>query len=409
MIQKKAINSSTNLIVLPTAQEAQAEAFSDAATSGARVFLCHVYEQGGRIHLTFSLPFNLLLEMGRLNSPHPKDNRSNAEEFINRPIIKSHVDEIKKYLLETDIYILPPFIFHTDTTIKVFAFGSGAVKFGYSVIPSNVKLYVTDGQHRIKAIEEAILEKPSLQNDGATVLVIQETNIDRVHQDFVDCAKTKPIPLALLAAFDVGDILARFTRRLAEESVIFKGRIDKISRTVGKDQHYLFTMSQFKLCTAELLFGSSRKEVIQSRSAKLEEQEDSFSYFLNLAQDFYLKFANNNAAWKPLIDPNKSKEINLYSLRQERIDFSTVGFQIISKLGHHALFYQGFTHKEREIIIKSIAELDYSREAALWQNSVVFDDGVGNKKLGTTNAGIEKAFRCAAYAIKQKTGIRLLS
>ena len=59
-------------------------------------------------------------------------------------------------LVNTDAYILPPFIFNSDTPIKVFAFGSGSVKFGYAVISSDVLLYVTDGQHRLKAIETHI-------------------------------------------------------------------------------------------------------------------------------------------------------------------------------------------------------------------------------------------------------------
>lgn len=80
---KNGKRSGADVVVLPTQSDAQAQAYSDAATSGARVFLCHVYEQGGRTHLTFSLPFSLLLEMARLNSAHSKNNKSNAEEFIN--------------------------------------------------------------------------------------------------------------------------------------------------------------------------------------------------------------------------------------------------------------------------------------------------------------------------------------
>ena len=58
--------SSTNLIALPTQQDAQSQAWADASTSGARVFVCHIYEQGKRNHLVFSLPFNLLLEIGKI-------------------------------------------------------------------------------------------------------------------------------------------------------------------------------------------------------------------------------------------------------------------------------------------------------------------------------------------------------
>lgn len=408
--QRKSVDSCADIVILPTAIDAQNVAFADASTSGARVFYCHIYEQGERTHLTFSLAFNLLLELVQLNVPDStKDNKANAEEFVNRPIMSSHVEEIKKYLLETDKYILPPFTFNTDTPIKVFAFGSGSIKVGYAVIPSNLKLYVTDGQHRIKAIKEAIKHRPSLKDDGATVLVVHEKDLDQIHQDFADCAKTKPISPALITAFDVGDVLARLTRELAKESDLFKRRIDQTSRTVGKAPKYLFTMNQLRVCTAELLFGSSRKQVVKSRSAKLNGNEKKIREYLEIAKYFYLEFAKNNLVWMELLPSEWVKFINLYDLRKARIDFSTVGFQIISRLGHHALFSKNLTAEERQKLIKAIAELDYSREAQLWQGSVLIEDKDGDKKIVTNIDAIEKAFRDAAKAIEQKTGINLVS
>ncbi|MFB2924175.1 DNA sulfur modification protein DndB [Aerosakkonema funiforme] len=397
--------SSANVVLLPTQQEAQNQAFADSATSGARVFLCHVYEQGKRTHLTFSLPFSLLLEMARLQTADTKKNKSNAEELINRPLIRSHVDEIAKYLLETENYILPPFIFNSNTPIKVFAFGTGAVKFGYAVIPINVELYVTDGQHRLKAVEKAVPEKPELRNDSVTVLVVQEEDIDQIHQDFADCAKNKPIPPALLAVFDVTNVLARLTRQITKELVIFDGRIDKISKTVGKDPTYLFTMNQLRTGMAELLFGSSRKEVIESRS---NQQKSEYRTLLEKAKTFYMGFAQTNDAWKQLLQPvSKTVNLDLHSLRQDRIDFNTVGFQIINRVGHLIFFGKEFSDEQRITLIHALASLDYRRNSGVWDNSVVMDDGSGNKKILAQIAAVDKGFKVAVKEVEQKTGIKL--
>lgn len=412
MIQAIELNNARNgkqsgadVVMLPTQMDAQAQAFSDAATSGARVFLCHVYEQGGRTHLTFSLPFSLLLEMARLNSAHPKNNKSSAEDFINRPLIPQHVDEIVKYLLETENYILPPFIFNSSTPIRVFAFGAGAVKFGYAVIPTNVELYVTDGQHRIEAIKKTIVDRPQLRDDSATVLVIREDDLDQIHQDFADCAKTKPIPPALLAAFDVSDVLAKLTRQLAKELVIFDGRIDKVSKTVGKDPSYLFTMNQLKVCTAEFLFGSSRKQVIESRA---NQKKGESNLLLAKAKYFYLEFSQNNDAWKPLLKPvSDTTNFDMYTLRQQRIDFNSVGFQIISKIGHLIFFNKDFTREEQIKLIRAVANLDYTRESTLWENNVVLVDDEGNRKIVTQMAALEKAFNIAVKEVEKQTEIKL--
>lgn len=398
--------SSANIILLPTQQDAQSQAWADAGTSGARVFLCHVYEQGGRIHLAFSLPMNLLLEMARLQTADAKNNKNNAEELINRPLIRQHVDEIAKYLLETDNYILPPFIFNSNTPIKVFAFGTGAVKFGYAVIPTNVELYVTDGQHRLKAIEKAVTEKPYLRNDSVTVLVVQEEDIDQIHQDFADCAKNKPIPPALLAAFDVTNVLAKLTRDISRQLVIFDKRIDKISKTVGKDPNYMFTMNQLRIGVAEFLFGSSRKQVIESRS---NQQKSEYKTQLEQAKAFYMEFAKNNEVWKSLLQPtSQTVNLDLYTLRQERIDFTTIGFQIISRVGHLIFFSKEFSEEQRSVLINALADLDYKRDSTLWANSVVIDDGEGGKKIVTQSAAVDKGFKLAVREVEQRTEIKLL-
>jgi DGQHR domain-containing protein len=232
---------------------------------------------------------------------------------MNRPEMPPHTNEIAKYLLETENYILPPFIFNCNTPIKVFSYGEGAVKVGYAVISSNVELFVTDGQHRLKALQKVLLEKPELGNDSATVLVVQENDIEQIHQDFADCAKNKPIPPALLAAFDVTDVLSKLTRQLTKDSGIFEGRIDKISRTIGKDPSYLFTMNQLKIGDVQ-----------------------------------------------------------------------------------------------RDTLIKALASLDYSRDSALWDNSVLIDDGEGNKKIVTQSAAVDKGVKVALREVKERTGITLL-
>ena len=397
--------SSTNLVLMETQQEALTQSYADASTSGARVFLCHIYQQGGRNHLVFSLPCNLLLELGKLQSAETKKHKSNAEEKINRPLMRPHVNEIAKYLINTDNYVLPPFIFNCSTPIKVFAYGTGAVKFGYAVIPSNVELYVTDGQHRLKAIEKAIIERPSLKNDSVTVLVIEEDDIDQIHQDFADCAKTKPIPPALLAAFDVSNFLSQLTRKVSKELVIFDKRIDKISRTVGKDPNYMFTMSQLRIGMAEFLFGSSRKQVIESRS----NQEDvEWKSLLDDAKAFYRLFAENNQTWQQLLKPaSQTVNLDLYSLRQQRIDFNSVGFQVINRIGHHIFYGKDLTDLEKSNLVKALASLDYSRDAHLWQNNLVIDDGKGGKKIIAQIAAINKGFEAAVREVQRLTGVSL--
>jgi DNA sulfur modification protein DndB len=397
-------SANTNVIFLDTERDALDQATRSAATSGARLFICHVYEQGHRTHLAFSLSLKLLLEIARLNSADGKKNKSDAELMRNRPLMQPHVKEIAKYLVTTDAYILPPFIFNSDTPIKVFAFGSGSVKFGYAVISSEVTLYVTDGQHRLKAIEKAVEERPELNNDSVTVLVVQEEDLEQIHQDFADCSKNKPIPPALRASFDVSDLLSKITRDLTKELEIFTGRIDKISSTVGKDPNYLFTMSQLRVGVSELLFGTSNK----SLNSFTVESREQYQASLRKAKFFYLEFAKHSTTWNLLLQPRSKSNnlLNFYNLRQERIDFNSVGFIIISRIGY-LMFENNFTDEQNLLLIKALANLDYQRNCSLWENSVVIDDGKGGKTLTASRAPINKALKVAIAEVEKQTGISL--
>ncbi len=396
---------STNVIFLDTERDALDQATRSAATSGARLFICHVYEQGNRTHLAFSLSLKLLLEIAKLNSADGKKNKSNAEEMMNRPLMQPHVKDIAKYLVNTDAYILPPFIFNSNTPIKVFAFGSGSVKFGYAIISSDILLYVTDGQHRLKAIEKAVIERPELYNDSVTVLVVQEEDLEQIHQDFADCSKNKPIPPALRASFDVSDFLSKITRDLTKELDIFTGRIDKISSTVGKDANYIFTMSQLRIGVSEFLFGTSNK----SLDSFTVENREEYRTFLDKAKFFYLEFARSNTTWSLLFQPRSQANnlLNFYNLRQERIDFNSVGFIVISRIGYLIFSDNSFTDEQSMILIKALASLDYRRTCILWENSLVIDDGKGGKKIIAQRAAINKAIKVAIGEIEKQTGISL--
>lgn len=109
--------------------------------------------------------------------------------------------------------------------------------------------------------------------------------------------------------------------------------------------------------------------------------------------------------------PTTSQTVNLdlYELRQQRIDFNSVGFQIISRIGH-LIFNQtsALSDVQQETLIKTLANLDYNRECQLWQNSVVIDDGNGNKKIIAQMAAMNKAFKVAAKTIQESTGITLM-
>ena len=174
---------------------------------------------------------------------------------------------------------------------------------------------------------------------------------------------------------------------------------------MGKDPNYIFTMNQLRIGVSELLFGISNK----SLDSFTVENRDEYKLLLDKAKLFYLEFAGSNTTWSLLLQPRSQSNsiLNFYSLRQERIDFNSVGFIIISRIGHLIFFENSFTEEQNSLLIKALANLDYRRSCSLWENSVVIDDGKGERKIIAQRAGINKAIKIAISEIEKETGITL--
>jgi hypothetical protein len=166
-------------------------------------------------------------------------------------------------------------------------------------------------------------------------------------------------------------------------------------------------MNQLRICAAEFLFGSSAKRDIESRSPRLLQSSEDRQEALDKAISFYHRYAEFSNAWNPLLEPaEKTKKVDLYELRQERLDFNVTGFQVISRLGHFLMFGEAFanlTEEEQEDVIRAIAHVDFKRNAELWQGKVVM-----NGRLLTQRAVIDDATTIAAKQIAEMTGINLM-
>jgi DNA sulfur modification protein DndB len=70
-------------------------------------------------------------------------------------------------------------------------------------------------------------------------------------------------------------------------------------------------------------------------------------------------------------------------------------------------FENSFTEEQNSLLIKALANLDYRYSCGLWENSVVIDNGKGEKKIIAQRAGINKAIKIVIAEIEKETGITL--
>ena len=122
------------------------------------------------------------------------------------------------------------------------------------VLPPEEYLYVTDGQHRLEALRQAITQKPELEHDSVGVTIIEEANIDKVHQDFFDAAQVKPLAKALLVEYDGCEPVNWLAREVGNSVRVFKDRVERLGN-VGKNSLMLFTTNQVKQGVLQLVVG----------------------------------------------------------------------------------------------------------------------------------------------------------
>jgi DNA sulfur modification protein DndB len=357
------------------------------------------YHQGGRLFIVTSFPLNFLTNRVKLDSAKKGED---PNEHINRPLMPDHVRAISDYLKTQSSYILPGITLSIRQSLRCHVMaGAYPIKLGQLILPEGIQFDVTDGQHRIKALEEAIGAKPEMAKDGIAVTIVPEVDIDRIHQDFVDCAQVKPIPAALLTVFNQRDPLARFTRQIVEQLPVFKGRIEKSGKTVGKNSINLFTMNQIRAGVAELLTGDSIVASAQLKKAVDERLIDdvSIQHHQTAVLNFFQWFSEANPQWKSVAkeagDSAKDR-IDAADFRQKYVHFTATGLLIIGRVGHAILKLQS---EEQRGYVEALAQINWSRNDGFWRGNVV----LSNDKI----VGVRAAAELAIAKIKQKLGLEL--
>ncbi len=383
--------------IYDTFSTAQQAANDEAMATRGTAIPGALYEQGGRMMVSTSLAMHEVIRLVRLDSYNAKKG-GNPSESRNRPLIPEHVRSISDYLTSEEQYILPPVTLNIDKPLKCFTSSTRApVRNVVVIVPRGYQFYVTDGQHRIKAIENAIEIRPELQDDAISVNLVLEQEMVKVHQDFADCAQTKEIPKSLLAVFDTRSKLYPLLQRMTKEVDLFRGRIDEAAQSIGKTSIKLFTLNQIRFCAAEILLGNSiqNREQLAKHVAERLDGPAGEQHIRNIV-DFYQRFTQYNDIWTLIANSNAKpgpEENSIPKLREDNVHLTATGLQVISRVGNSINTRE---EEERDEFIRRLATLDYGRRSPIWLDNIV---SKGTWKINTTNFPVKVAVRNVKLAI----------
>jgi DNA sulfur modification protein DndB len=355
-----------------------------------------LYRQGGRHFLLTTFSFQTLIRHVRYDSASKGED---PDEHINRPFMPQHSKDLSNYLIRTPDYILPPLALNTKDPLTFYTVKSPSqVRMGFIVIPASLEFDVTDGQHRGNAVSDTIKLRKNLGQDGIGVIISTETDLDKIHQDFVDCAKNKPIPPAMLAAFDHANLVVRYVNDAVKRVKFLDGRVDRSSAKLGKNTVKVFTLNQVQTALLEFLVGRvpAKSQIPKVGEERLKDDAKMAEHVGNAAK-FLNDFAQANQEWRRVAGtaPGAGGD-DTYDMRQKMIHFNATGLVIMGKVGH--AIYSKPDQAERTRLTILLAQMDWSRLNDIWQGNVM-----SGEKMTTSRDMFSKA----AALLKKRLGLDL--
>ena len=230
----------------------------------------HRFRQGGRDVYYFAL------DLETLDGLLPQRVEDNVVREANRKLTPSHAKNIQRYLDEKDDWLLGALmlgIAPDAVEFEPYPGESSSPNFGELRILTNRvnTMRIFDGQHRRRAIQDVLADLSNasdqrsthkfeaLRKSSMTVVLYVEPEIKVLRQMFVDASKTKRIEGNTVTRFDRRDAFNRAAVWLAENSLLFRGRVEMERSSIAASNPNLIAVNQLAATLKNLDVGYGRR------------------------------------------------------------------------------------------------------------------------------------------------------
>ena len=233
----------------------------------------HRFCQGGRDVYYFAL------DMDTLDGLLPQRVDDTVVRDANRRLTPSHAKNIQRYLEEKDNWLLGALMLGiASTAVEFDPYQDEHGKpdnpnFGELRIRTNRvnTMRIFDGQHRRRAIQDVLNDLSNsgderyakkletLRKASMTIVLYAEDDIATLRQMFVDASKTKRIEGNTVTRFDQRDAFNLSAVRLAQNSRLFKDRVEMERSSVSTSSQNLLAINQMSVVLKSLEVGYTRR------------------------------------------------------------------------------------------------------------------------------------------------------
>jgi len=350
-------------------------AYQTATAMCAELIPVIIYRQGVRYSMSGVLTFSSVARSLFVQSAEKKSTIGNAATSTNRPEVRSHTNEIAKYLKKNHEgkYTLGALTLNIQQPLSLFTVEDASpIKTGFLILPKTGKISITDGQHRQSAIKKLLEdateeEQAKLAIESIAVIITNENDISQIHQDFADASKIKPLPQSLITIYDSRNPANRAVLTLENRCDLFKGRIDSVSRYVPKGSNCIFTAKQLLNFLKHFMVSDSKvtNAKFEKLIGKIMGDEDVFESEIGKAIAYIQYLTDKISIWNKIskLAPGlPATKISDYR-SEGHICLTSVGLGIIGRIGN-TLFKNELDWK---MFSEKLAGIDWSPKSPLWE------------------------------------------
>ena len=348
-----------------------------------------IFQQGKRKMVQINVPADDLPTL--LQAKPSIDNDPDSGK--NRPEVKGHVDEIKQYISER-VQKEKPWILGTLTAnvapndIEIINLSRG---FCLIAIPRGVKLDITDGQHRKRAIHELIVSREGelvADNDFPITLVLEE-DFNQCQTDFRDMAQTKSLDKSLLLSFGEFEGRVGITKTLIERVPMFEDKTEKIKGTPSTKKKLIYTTNYIAKLVSCAFADDPSNEL---RNCDVERLSNAIISCFN---QFFSECSQTRYIFETSIEDLTVNQI--IQFKEACILGKSVGLEILGRLLYYAYDQNNYFFDAEKV--SQIALLDWSIGSRLWDGSIV--------RLDPNPKNAAKPYRITASASPIKIAVNV--
>ncbi|WP_373537746.1 DNA sulfur modification protein DndB [Microcoleus sp.] len=354
-----------------------------------------IFQHGKRKMVQFNVPAD---DLPTLLQAKPSTNNE-PESGKNRPEIKGHAEEVKDYILKR-VRKDQPWIVGTLTAnvdpekIEIIELSRGIC---LVVIPRGVKLDITDGQHRKRAIHELIESANGelIGDNDFPITLVLEGDLNQCQRDFRDMAQTKALDKSLLLSFGEMEGRIGICKQLIEQVPIFQGKTEKVKGSPSSKEKRIYTMNYVAKAVSCAFANDPNNEL---KDCNLSECSAAIISCLN---QFFTECSLTQYIYETEADDLTVNEID--NFKESCLLGRSVGIEILGKLLYCTYDADSYCFDPERV--SELAQLDWSRKSHIWEGNVVLSNSnLNNPRASYKITASASAVKMAIEAAKAELG-----